>query len=68
MPNESDWLKHKLQVNDEEDDEKLVLAKDANLKNNADWIDIHDPRNPLNQKRRELDAGNLGQKKKSKRS
>lgn len=63
------WLKHKLKVEEEDDEEKVVLAKDANLKNDAEWLDIHDPKNPLNQKRREMLSGadpNL--KKKTKRS
>ena len=53
---ESNWLKHKLQV-EEEDEESPVLAKDANLKHDSDWYEIHDPRNPINKQRREIDAG-----------
>lgn len=63
---ESDWLKHKLQV-EEDEEEKLVLAKDANLKNDAEWYEIHDPRNELNKKRREIDANLVERTKKSKK-
>ena len=52
----SSWLKHKLQV-EEDEEENPVLAKDANLKNDADWYDIYDPKNPINKQRREMDAG-----------
>ncbi len=31
-----------------------ILAKDANIQS-VDTFDIHDPRNPLNQRRREAD-------------
>jgi peptidyl-prolyl cis-trans isomerase SDCCAG10 len=41
-------LKHRLTF---ESDEKLVLAKDANI-HNEDTFDIYDPRNPLNKRRR----------------
>ena len=41
-------LKHRLTF---ESDEKLVLAKDANIQN-EDTFDIYDPRNPLNKRRR----------------
>lgn len=63
--NESNWLKHKLQVEEENEESAPVLAKDANLKNDSDWYDIHDPKNPLNKQRREMDAGM--HKKKAKR-
>lgn len=56
-----DWLKHKLQIEEEED--KLVLAKDANLRKEEDWYEIHDSRNPLNKQRREIDAGKEPMKK-----
>ena len=61
---ESSWLKHKLQV-EEEEEENPVLAKDANLKNDADWYDVHDPRNPINKQRREMDAGVRKKKKRT---
>ena len=38
------------------DEDKLVLAKDANVMN-ENTFDIHDPRNPLNIRRRGEDAG-----------
>ena len=41
-------LKHRLTF---ESEEKLVLAKDANIQN-EDTFDIYDPRNPLNKRRR----------------
>lgn len=34
------------------DEEKIVLAKDA-MKKDADYYDIYDPRNPLNERRRQ---------------
>lgn len=52
---QSSWLKHKLQV-EEEDEENPVLAKDANLKTD-DWYDVYDPRSALSKQRREMDAG-----------
>ncbi|CAG2173943.1 unnamed protein product, partial [Oppiella nova] len=45
----SDWLSHHLQCQKEE----TILAKDANLRNEEDWYDIYDPRNPINKRRRE---------------
>ena len=33
------------------EEERLILAKDANIKN-EDTYDIYDPRNPLNKRRR----------------
>ncbi|XP_071452593.1 spliceosome-associated protein CWC27 homolog [Hetaerina americana] len=44
------WLIHKLQ-SDEGDNP--VLARDANKSKGDDWFEIHDPRNPINQRRRE---------------
>ena len=46
-------LKHRLTF---ETDEKLVLAKDANVQN-EDTFDIYDPRNPLNKRRRGEESG-----------
>uniref|UniRef100_A0A7M5UXQ0 Uncharacterized protein n=1 Tax=Clytia hemisphaerica TaxID=252671 RepID=A0A7M5UXQ0_9CNID len=43
------WLTHKLEF---EKDPELSGAKDANMKGD-DWYDIYDPRNPMNQRRRE---------------
>lgn len=40
-------LKHKLEFTEE----RLVVAKDANIQN-EDTFDIYDPRNPLNKRRR----------------
>ncbi|KAJ8927012.1 hypothetical protein NQ314_020575 [Rhamnusium bicolor] len=45
--NEESWLSHKLKF----EDSSLVLAKDANTKDD-DWFEIYDPRNPLNKRRR----------------
>ena len=47
---EDDWLLHQMHCQKEEE---LVLAKDANLRNEEDWYDIYDPRNPINKRRRE---------------
>ena len=60
------WLAHKLVSNVEEEGEKPVLAKDANLKDN-DWYEIHDPRSKLSQLRREADARRSPESKKSKK-
>lgn len=38
-------------------EEENVLAKDANLRNEEDWYDIYDPRNPINKRRREVSEG-----------
>ena len=46
-PTPSDRLAHRLVF-----EEKIVVAKDANVKN-VDSYDIHDPRNPMTQRRRE---------------
>lgn len=39
------WMVHKLAC---EKEEKPVLAKDANLRGEGEWYDLHDPRNPIN--------------------
>ena len=52
-------MKHRLTF---ESDEKLVLAKDANIQN-EDTFDIYDPRNPLNKRRREEGAKVEGQRR-----
>lgn len=44
-------------------DEETVLAKDANLRNEEDWYDIYDPRNPINKRRREASEMNESKKK-----
>ena len=43
-----------------------VLAKDASTKDD-DWFDIYDPRNPLNQRRREKDRSDGVKKEKDRR-
>lgn len=42
----SSWMSHKLAC--QKEDERPVLAKDANMKGEGDWYDIYDPRNPIN--------------------
>ena len=42
-----------------------VLAKDASTKDD-DWFDIYDPRNPLNQRRREKDKKDGDRQRKEK--
>ncbi|XP_057298510.1 spliceosome-associated protein CWC27 homolog [Hydractinia symbiolongicarpus] len=44
--NDEGWMSHKLDFESEE------KAKDANMKGD-DWYDIHDPRNPINKRKRE---------------
>ena len=44
-----------------EDDDKVVLAKDANLQG-EDTYDITDPRHPLNKRRREEGASQMPRK------
>jgi peptidyl-prolyl cis-trans isomerase SDCCAG10 len=53
---DENWLGHKL---DFSESAEAVLAKDASKKAD-DWYDIHDPRNPLNKRKRGAD----GEKKK----
>lgn len=45
---DENWLGHKLDFSESAD---AVLAKDASKKAD-DWYDIHDPRNPLNKRKR----------------
>ena len=33
-------------------DDEIVLARDANIRNEEDWFDIYDPRNSINKRRR----------------
>lgn len=58
------WLAHRLIAQPDED--KLVLAKDANLKDN-DWYDIYDPRSKLTKQRRETDAKETALQRKRKK-
>merc|ERR1711978_284408 len=44
------WMKNTLRFESNDP----VLAKDASTKDD-DWFDIYDPRNPMNQRRREKD-------------
>lgn len=53
------WLIHKLQ----NEDDDPVLAKDANKTKGDDWFEIYDPRNPINQRRREASRQAMQQKK-----
>ncbi|XP_046394879.1 spliceosome-associated protein CWC27 homolog [Ischnura elegans] len=55
------WLVHKLQG----DEEKTVLARDANKAKGDEWFEIHDPRNPINQRRREASKQAMLSKKAS---
>jgi len=48
------------------EDNAPVLAKDASTKDD-DWFDIYDPRNPLNQRRREKDKADGARKEKDRR-
>lgn len=43
------WFKHKMQCTGEDE---IVLARDANIRNEEEWYDLSDPRNPLNKRRR----------------
>ncbi|XP_046917470.2 spliceosome-associated protein CWC27 homolog [Dermatophagoides farinae] len=43
------WLSHRMQCTG---DDEIVLARDANIRNEEDWYDIYDPRNPINKRRR----------------
>ncbi|XP_074603239.1 spliceosome-associated protein CWC27 homolog [Brevipalpus obovatus] len=52
-PNAAAVFSHKFSC---QNDEATILAKDANLKNEEDWYDIHDPRNPINKRRREAES------------
>ena len=56
---EDDWLSHEMHCQKEE---QLILAKDANLRNEEDWYDIYDPRNPINKRRREEGLDNVPKK------
>lgn len=49
---DENWLGHKL---DFSESAEAVLAKDASKKAD-DWYDIHDPRNPLNKRKRGADG------------
>lgn len=44
------WLTHRMNCTG---DDEIVLARDANIRNEEDWYDIYDPRNPINKRRRE---------------
>ena len=59
------WLAHELKC--QKEDEGPVRAKDASTRNEEDWFDIHDPRNPINLRRREGAPMNQEQAKKMKR-
>jgi peptidyl-prolyl cis-trans isomerase SDCCAG10 len=50
VKDDQSWLAHELICQKEDDP---VLAKDANMRNEEDWFDIYDPRNPINKRRRE---------------
>ena len=53
-----DWIKNTLVF----ESDAPVLAKDASTKDDDAW-DIYDPRNPLNKRRREKDAGDAKKEK-----
>ena len=55
------WLKHKFTC--EKEDEKPVLAKDANMRGESDWYDIYDPRNKMNQRKAEMSTSSSSRKK-----
>lgn len=59
-----DWMKKSSGLRFE--DNAPVLAKDASTKDD-DWFDIYDPRNPLNQRRREKDKTDGARKEKERR-
>ena len=59
-----DWMKKSSGLRFE--DNAPVLAKDASTKDD-DWFDIYDPRNPLNQRRREKDNTDGAKKEKERR-
>lgn len=52
IPPSDSWIKHKFTC--EKEDEKPVLAKDANMRGENDWYDIYDPRNKMNQRKAEM--------------
>merc|ERR1712098_953698 len=56
------WMKNTLKFESNDP----VLAKDASTKDD-DWFDIYDPRNPLNQRRREKDRADGLKKEKDRR-
>ena len=58
------WMKKSSGLRFENNDP--VLAKDASTKDD-DWFDIYDPRNPLNQRRREKDRSDGIKKEKDRR-
>lgn len=60
VPQSDSWMKHKFSC--EKEDEKPVLAKDANMRGENDWYDIYDPRNKMNQRKAEM-ASSSGKKK-----
>ena len=59
-PNAAAVFSHKFSY---QNDEAAILAKDANLKNEEEWYDIHDPRNPINKRRREAEEAEKPRKK-----
>ena len=48
-PIATDWMGHRFTCSKE--DERPVLAKDANMRGEADWYDLYDPRNKIAQRR-----------------
>ncbi|KAI1280894.1 Spliceosome-associated protein CWC27 -like protein [Halotydeus destructor] len=60
-PNDESWIAHKLSC--EREDERPVLAKDANMRGEGDWYDLYDPRNPINQRKAAEAAALAGKKK-----
>lgn len=58
----ADWMAHKFQC--QKEDEGPTLAKDANMRGEADWYDIYDPRNPINQRKAAAAAIEASKKKK----
>lgn len=55
------WLSHKLSC--QKEDEKPVLAKDANMRGEGDWYDIYDPRNKMNQRKAAFESSSSSKKK-----
>merc|ERR1712043_31434 len=55
--NDGSWMSHRLNF-----EPSAESAKDANMKTD-DWYDIYDPRNPINQRRRENSKKEMKEKK-----
>lgn len=57
----ADWMGHRFTCSKE--DERPVLAKDANMRGEADWYDLYDPRNKIAQRRAAESSASSSNKK-----